>query len=156
MANNKLTVKQKLFVEAMANPQTKTQTEAAVKAGCPPKNARITASRWLTKANILEAIEKRKEKALAHAEVTPEEVIGFAAFQMRSSIDDVLDSSGSFDIEKARANGAIDVVKKFRDITKTITNSEGNLVTMKTTEIEMMSGQEGWKELGKYLGLSKK
>jgi len=48
----------------MAHPQTKNQTQAAITAGYPPKSARITASRWLTKANISEAIEKRKREVM--------------------------------------------------------------------------------------------
>jgi hypothetical protein len=69
----------------MAHPQTKNQTQAAITARCPPKSALLTASRWLTKANILEAIEKRKLEVMDYAQVTPEEVLGSAVFQMRSS-----------------------------------------------------------------------
>ncbi len=148
---DKLTTQQQRFVAEMAMPEVKSQTEAAVNAGCPPKNARITACRWLTKANIRQAIEERKKRAISNAGVTPEEVLGSTVFQMRSSMADVLDESGSFDIEKARATGAIDVVKKYHSKT-TIDAKTGNKVTI--TEIEIYSPAEALKEVAKYIGLN--
>jgi len=155
MAKNKLTVQQKRFVEAMAHPGTKSQHEAAIAAGCPPKNARITASRWLTKANILNAIAERRRKVVVRAGVTPEEVIGFAAFQMRSSIEDVLDESGSFDLAKARATGAIDIVKKIKQETTTIKRRDGAIQTTAKVEIEVLPSSDGRRALAEYMGVKK-
>ncbi len=151
MNKKKLTLQQAKFVEAMAHPQTKSQTQAAIAAGCPPKTARITASKWLTKANIIEAIETRKSRAIANAGITPEEVLGSAVSQMRSSINDVLDESGSFSLEKARASNAIDFVKKHKETTKTFTNKDGAVTTVKTIEIEMLSNQDGRREVANYI-----
>lgn len=151
MNKKKLTIQQAKFVEAMAHPQTKNQTQAAIAAGCPPKTARITASKWLTKANILEAIRKRKRKVMEYAQVTPEEVLGFAAFQMRSSIADVLDDNGTFSLEKARATGAVDLIKKHKETMKTFTNKDGNTEEIKTVEVEMLTNQDARKEVAKYL-----
>lgn len=150
-ATDKLTTQQQKFVEAMAMPDVKSQTEAAVKAGCPPRNARITACRWLTKANIRQAIEERKKRAIGNAGVTPEEILGSTVFNMRSSMADVLDESGSFDIEKARATGAIDVVKKYHSKT-TVDAKTGNKVII--TEIEIYSAADARKEVAKYIGLN--
>ncbi len=66
---------------------------------------------------------------------------------------DVLDESGSFDIEKARATGAIDVVKKYRSKT-TLDAKTGDTVTI--TEIEIYSAAEALKEVAKYIGLNDK
>ena len=149
------TRQQERFIENMANPAIKSQTEAAVKAGCPPKNARITASKWLTKANIRTAIQERKQRALDHAQVTPEEVLGSAVFQMRSSIDDVLDDEGSFDIRRARETGAVDLLKKHKETVRTTYKQDGDIETIKTVEVELLTNQDARKEVASYLGLEK-
>jgi hypothetical protein len=148
------TPQQEKFIEAMADPNTKNPTEAARKAGCPAKNARITASRWLTKANISEEIRERKERALAHHRLTPEEVLGSAAFQMRSSMADVLDDDGSFSIEKARATGAVDLIKRHKETIRTINHKDGSTETVKTVLIELLTNQDGRKEVADYIGFS--
>lgn len=145
-----LTRREKKFVEAMADSRVKTQTEAAVKAGYSPLTARIIASQKLTKLNILEAIERRKQKVIEHADVTPEEVLGSAVFQMRSSIDDVLDERGEFNLEKARATGAIDLVKKYKIRTR-IESETGNKEIL--TEIELYSPADARKEVANYISL---
>lgn len=152
MTAKKLTIKQKRFVNEMANPKIRNQTEAAIKAGCPPKNARITASRWLTNANILTAIEKRKQRALAHTGITPEEILGRAAQNMRVSVDDLLNENGAFDLEKARETGAIDDVKKYKSFAR-IDAETGNCIIK--TEIEMYSSADARKEVARYIGLDK-
>lgn len=52
----KLTKRQAKFVEAMVDPKVKTQTDAAIKAGYKPNSARSTASEYLTKPNIQQAL----------------------------------------------------------------------------------------------------
>jgi len=151
----KTTTQQAKFIEAMSDPNTKNQTQAAIKAGCPPKTARITASKWLTKANILDAIDERKKRVIAHSDITPEEVIGGAAFQMRSSMDDLLDENGSFSIEKARATGAVDLLKRHKETNRTISHKDGTTETVKTVQIEILTNQDGRKELAEYIGLDK-
>lgn len=149
----RLTRREKRFVEAMADPRVKTQTEAAVRAGYSPSTARIIASQKLTKLNISEAIERRKEKAIAHARVTPEEVLGSAVFQMRSSIDDVLDEGGQFDLEKARATGAIDLVRKYRTLTRIEPNTGSREIL---TEVELYSPADARREVASYIKIDKK
>ncbi len=149
----KLTHRQSKFVEAMAHPNTKNQTQAAVMAGCPNSTARIQASKWLTNPNISEAIERRKQRALAHALVTAQEVLGSAAFQMRSSMADVLDDTGSFSIERARETGAVDLLKKHKETCRTIHSKDGGYETIKTVEVEMLTNQDGRKEVANYIGL---
>lgn len=151
MTKKKLTTQQSKFVEAMANPRTKNQTQAAIAAGCPPNSARVQASKWLTKANISEAVEQRKQRAIRHARITSEEVLGSAVFNMRSSMDDVLDESGSFSLEKARATGAIDIVKKLKETITT--DKKGD--TKRVLEIELLSPADARKEVADYIGNKK-
>ncbi len=70
---------------------------------------------------------------------------------MRSSIVDVLDDNGSFSLEKARATGAIDLIKKQRKTTKTFTDKDGNTEIIKTVEIEMLTNEDARKEVAKYI-----
>jgi phage terminase small subunit len=152
MPRKKLTHQQKKFVEAMANPKTKNQTQAAIAAGCPPNSARVQASKWLTKANISEAIEHRKQRAILHSRITPDEVLGSAAFNMRSSMDDLLDDSGTFSLEKARETGAIDIVKKLKETITT--NRKGE--TIKVLELELLSSADARKEVANYMGFGQR
>ena len=149
----KLTYQQSKFVEAMAHPNTKNQTQAAIMAGCPNSTARIQASKWLTNPNISEAIAYRKQRALAHCKVTPEEVLGSAAFQMRSSMNDLLDDTGSFSIERARETGAIDLLKKHKETTRTIYDKEGGCEVTKTVEVEILTNESARKDVANYIGL---
>ncbi|MBS1796791.1 MAG: terminase small subunit [Acidobacteria bacterium] len=148
MRRTKPTQQQSRFIEAMSDPNTKNQTEAAIKAGCPPASARVTASKWLTKYNIRDAIDARRKRALEQQYVTRQEVLGSAVFQMRSSIDDVLDDYGLPSIEKARQTGAIDLIRKIE--TKVSLDAEtGNREI--TYKIEMLTSQDARKEVARYL-----
>ena len=153
----KPTKRQEAFIENMANPSIKTQTEAYQLAypNVAYETAMVNSSKLLRNAKISDAIEQRKKRAILHAGVTPEEVLGGAAFQMRASIDDVIADDGSFSLEKARTTGAIDLVKKLKETTKTITDKHGNSETIKTVEVEMLTNQDGRKEVANYIGLEK-
>ncbi len=70
MTEKKLTVKQKKFVKSIAS--GKSATEAAIKAGYSKRSAKVTASRALTKANIVKAVEKEVDSAAKKAGVSPE------------------------------------------------------------------------------------
>jgi hypothetical protein len=51
------------------------QTECAIRAGCPPAGAHVTASRWLQNPKIIAAIQERQEETAAAAGITPEWVL---------------------------------------------------------------------------------
>lgn len=156
MSRKQLPKAQAQFVENMADPAVKNQTQAYMKAyHCTYDTARANAPRLLANACISDAIAHRKQRAIAHSRVTPEEVLGNAAFQMRSSIDDVLDDEGSFDIRHARETGAIDLVKKHKETVRTINKQDGGTETIKTVEVEMLTNQDGRKEVANYIGLEK-
>ena len=156
MSKNQLPKTQQQFVENMANPAVKNQTQAYQLAyDCSYNTARANAPRLLANACISQAIEHRKQRAIAHSRVTPEEVLGNAAFQMRSSIDDVLDDEGFFNIERARETGAADLIKKYKETIRTIHKEIGETEIIKTVEVELLPNQDARKEVANYIGLEK-
>lgn len=151
------TKQQQAFIENMADPTIKTQTEAYLKAypNVSYRTAMANSSRMLRNAMILNAIEDRKQRAIAHCRVSPEEVLGGAAFQMRSSIDDILGDDGSFSIEKARTTGAVDLIKRHKETIRTVSDKQGRTATIKIVEVEMLTNQDGRKEVAEYIGLNR-
>jgi hypothetical protein len=111
-SDDELTPMQEKFAGEMVNPETKNATQAAIKAGASQKTARSIASRWLTKANIRNAIERRRKEFAETSKITAEEVFGSVIREMLVSIDDVLGENGRFDIKKARRTGAIHYVRE--------------------------------------------
>lgn len=140
----KLTIRQEKFVEAIVDPETKSQSEAAIKAGFPVDTARITASQLLTNPNIRERIEQRKAEMAKYANIHADLVFGGTALRATASIDDALDEQGRFDIEKARETGVIHQIKR---ITRT-PNKYGESVS-----IELYGKDAAQDKLGQYLGL---
>jgi hypothetical protein len=114
----------------------------------------VDAYRILENPRISAAIQRRRQRALDHHHVTPEEVLGFAVFQMRGSVDDLLSEEGSFSIEKARETGAVDLIKKHKETIKIFTGEDG-IETTKTVEVELLTNQDGRKEVASYIGLTK-
>jgi len=108
----KLTSRQLALIEQLADPKLKSNTQAAIAAGYSPKIARQQVCDSLALPHITQAVQKRIARARAFYHVEPEEIIGSTVFQMRSSMDDVLDVNGSFSITKARETGAIDLLAK--------------------------------------------
>ncbi len=139
-----LTTRQERFIKEMASPNIKSATEAAIKAGYSAENARIIASENLTKLNITAEIEKRKKQLAALAGVDKAQIIGAAARSAFASIDDALDESGHFDIDKARRTGAIHLVKK---LTRVHTRYGENV------SVEFYSASEARQELADYFGV---
>lgn len=148
----KLTTRQQRFVNELANPKNKSQAEAARKAGYSKKTAKQIASENLTKPYLSSAFAERRARAIANHEVTPEEVLGSAVFQMRTTIEDLLDDNGSFDYNKARGNGSISAVKKL-EIEETRQIATGDIV--RKTKVELNSNQDARKEVANYIGLEK-
>lgn len=141
------------MVEELANPNTKSVADAARKAGYAPSTVRSTVYSAVSDPYISEAIQNRRQRAIAHCEVSPEEVLGSAAFQMRSSVNDMLNKRGSFSIEKARETGAVDLIKKHKETIKTFTDNKGNTETTRTVEVEIQPNSDGRKEVANYIGL---
>lgn len=151
---SKLTTKQKKLVVELANPKTKSIAEAGRNAGFAEASVRSTVYGLLNDPFISEQVQKRRQRALAHHQVMPEEVIGSAVFQMRSSMRDVLDDDGSYSFDKACETGAIDLLKKHKETFREIKDNKGiTIETVKTVEVELLSNQDGRKEVANYIGV---
>lgn len=140
----RLTKRAEDFIEAMADPSVKSQSEAALRAGYSDKSARQEGSRLMTNADIREAIEQRKAELANIAAVKAETIIGAAVVQGLTSIDDCLDVNGRFDISRARRTGA---VHRIKSISRT-RNKFGESI-----RFEMYSAESARRELADYLRL---
>lgn len=140
----KLTKRQQRFVEAVADPNVKSNAEAARRAGYSPKTAGEIAKENLQKPYIFEAIEKRKARLAELARVTDEHILGATAEIAFSSIEDALDDSGYFDFKKAKQNGSVALIKK---ITRNPTKYG------ETVAIEFYPKDAAQARLGEYKGM---
>lgn len=138
--------KVKKFVEGAAS--GKKGPDAVIDAGWNQtrKAARVTASRLLSNANILEAVEKRKAEALSRAGITTDEIVGSIAEIATASLADV-DSNDEF-LRKAKANGVDHLIKKV----KVIYDKQGNITSR---EYEMYSRLEALDKLLDVRGAKK-
>ncbi len=150
-----LTPRQKRLVENLANPKTESVSQAALDAGYSPSTATSLIYALVRAPHIQSAVQRRMKRALAHAHVTPEEVIGRTAENMRTSIDDCLDKDGRFDVKKARRTGAIDYLKKVKVTTRTVQSGDDPPAVIEQTEFELLSPADARKELANYMGLVK-
>lgn len=141
---HKLSVKAERFVEALVDPETTSQKQAAIIAGYAEKNAHKEASRLLTNVDIRAAYEKRKAELAKAANITKEAIIGAAAINAMATIDDALDEYGHFDIQKARKTGAIHSIRTI----KRTPNKFGESV-----HVEFYSAADARKEVAEYLGI---
>lgn len=149
-----LSPRQERLVTALLDPNIKTTQEAALAAGYTPNTAKTKVYALVRAPQIRREVERRRERALAHSNVTIEEIIGRAAENMRLSLDDCLDKDGVFDIKKARRTGAIDYLKKVKIVTKQVTGADEIPLTIDTYEIEAYSASDARKELAGYLRLT--
>lgn len=140
----KLTKRQQKFVETASDPNIKSNTEAARRAGYSKHTAREAAVENLAKPHIFEAIEKRKAKLAELAQVTQLQILGATAEIAFASIEDALDDNGHLDIAKAKKNGSISLIKK---ITRN-PNKYGE-----TVAIEFYPKDAAQARLAEYLGM---
>ncbi len=140
----KLSVKEKRFIEQMANPAVKSQTQAAKNAGYSVKNAKQIANENLTKPYILDAIQKRKQHFAEAAGVNEKNVLGATVVIAFGDIADALDDRGCFDYEKAKQTGATALIKR---ITRNDTKYGENV------SVEFYSKADALGKLGEYLGM---
>ena len=69
----KLTGRQQAFVTEYLKDGNGTQ--AAIRAGCKPNSAHVTASRWLRKVKVKTTIQEGTNRAAERAEITRAEVL---------------------------------------------------------------------------------
>jgi phage terminase small subunit len=138
-----LTHKQQRFVEGVTRHGN--GARAAREAGYSAKTARQIAEENLTKLDISEAIERRRTDLMRRAQIHTDVIIGSLAEIALASLGDVLDDSGKFSIERARANGVDHLLKKVK-----VTERIGGEVVY---EYEMYSRLEALNQLRDTFGM---
>lgn len=135
--SDKLTTKQRLFVEAyLANPNA---TDAARKAGYKGNDNTLAqvGKENLRKPYIAALIGERVEQAAMSAD----EVLSRLSEHARASLFDVIDADGNFDLEMARQRGKDHLLKKFK-----VTYTKEGM----TREYEIHDPQAALVHLGRY------
>lgn len=142
------------FVEAVA--QDKSGVDAVLEAGWSQtrKAARVTASRLLSNANIAERVERRKAEAMRRAQIHTDVIVGSLAEIATSSLCDVLDENGEFDINKARENNTDHLIKKLKITKRTILGGEEESGILETKyEFEMYDRLNALNQLRDNFGM---
>ncbi len=142
------------FVENIA--QGKKRPDAVIDAGWNQtrKAARVTASRLLSNANILERVERRKEEAMRRAQIHTDIIVGSLAEIATASLADVLDDNGEFDLQAARDKGTDHLIKKLRVKTRYYSNGAGKNPDKEVThEYEMYSRLDALNQLRDNFGM---
>lgn len=146
----KLTPKRERFVaEVIRNGGN--GTKAAIAAGYAPSSAHVRAAELVKNSNILERIQRAKERA----GITPEIVTGVLAQQLLGDMADVLDDQGHFDYALAKERGATAHLHKLKIKKRDIYNSGEFAGVEVTHELEMYSSQGAAKILAGTMGMNK-
>ena len=139
VAEAKVRAQRQAFVEHYL--ETWNATEAAKRAGYSTESARQQGSRLLTNVDIRDAIEAR----LSAIAMGPNEVLARLGDHARASLDDMLDRSNSLDLNAARANGKLHLIKKIKR--REWYDQDGNRTV--TTEVELHDAQAALVHLGR-------
>jgi hypothetical protein len=145
-----LTPKQKKFVEGVVKHGN--ATKAAKDAGYSAKTARFIASENLTKPNILELVEKRREEAMRRAQIHTDVIVGSLAEIATASLADVIPEDEF--MARARELGTDHLVKKLKVKTRYISNGPGKEPDREVThEFEMYSRLDALNQLRDNFGM---
>jgi hypothetical protein len=126
--------------------QGKKRPDAVIDAGWNQsrKAARVTASRLLSNANILKAVEKRKAEAMRRAQIHTDVIVGSLAEIATASLADV--SPDDEFLKKAKTLGTDHLIKKVK------INYDGKGV-IKSREYEMYSRLDALSQLRDTFGM---
>ena len=138
-----LTNRNELFISHYL--RTWNATQAAIEAGYSPKTAYSHGQRLLKNVEIAAAIRERIDSAAMSAD----EVLARLAEHGRADMDDIIDSDGELDLEKARAAGATRLIKKLIVSERTIYQKDGGEIYTKRTTVELHDSQAALALLGK-------
>jgi len=134
-----LTDKQRAFITEYL--QSLNATQAAKRAGYSEKSARQIGSENLAKPDIQAVVEQfLSENAMPAAEV-----LFHLSEVARGDVIDLLDDNGAVDIAKAKANGKVRLIKKYKKRTRT-----RGKITIVTTEVEMVDRLQALEMLCQY------
>lgn len=139
-----LSPRQNRFVEKVVSGDTLTDAYLEAYPNSAKAGARRSASRLMTNVDIVQEIERRKADAARAAQVNEQQIIGELIRVAFGSIGEVLDSDGEFDVEKARRNGSLGLVKR-------ISTSRNRFGVNRT--IEMYSKMDALAKLAEYIGV---
>lgn len=144
---NNLTRKQSLFVDFYI--QTLNATESARLAKYAKPNTQ--GPRLLQNPAIEEEIETRLAKHHASAE----EVLAVLSSQMRGSMDDFIEidevtGDPAIDLQKAKKQGKLGLLKEFETLKKSYINSDGDETITERVKIKLHDPQSAAVHLGKY------
>jgi phage terminase small subunit len=143
MSSKALNPKQEAFCNAYM--LTFNGSKAAVTAGYSPSTAAATASRMLTKSNIIEALAERREIANQVAGVTQERVIKELARIGFADIRGVIDDDGGMRQPSEWSDATAATVSSVE------ISSAGDMVTLH--KIRTYDKIQALDKLGKHLGL---
>lgn len=123
--------------------------QAAKAAGYSIDSAYAIASENLRKPEIARRIQQRIAEATT---LTPNEIIGTLASQMRADMTDCLDEEGNIDLDRIKQQGLGHLVKRLR-VRRTYEGScEGKLVA-EVVDVELHDAQAAAAKLASLMGL---
>lgn len=124
--NSVLTEKQKLFCREYA--KTGNGKQSAIKAGYAPKNAHVTASKFLTKSNIQEEISRLNERAEKKSIMDAQEVMELYSAIARGEVKDQFGLDASL---ADRIKAMNELAKRTVDIENRLKGTPDNVVQIK-------------------------
>jgi phage terminase small subunit len=136
-------MQRKFCDEMLSQPmEAKNQTLAAINAGAKPKNAAITASKWLRISKVQEYLRERLDESRALVETRTgrtvadlAECLEYLTTVKRARIGDYLTDSGEVDIQAIK-NAPAGLIRKIK--VRSTTDAEGQVYAQH--EIELESG----------------
>lgn len=135
-----LTNKQRVFIEQYLICWN--ATEAARRAGY--KVPRQEGSRLLSNADVMRAISER----LANLKMQADEVLARLTDHARGSLSDFINEAGEIDLDKARQDDKLHLLKKYK-----VTERKVKGIAERTVEVELYDAQAALVHLGKHLKL---
>ncbi|MAS33560.1 MAG: terminase small subunit [Anaerolineaceae bacterium] len=150
-----LTHKQQLFVDAYL--RCWNATRAAIEAGYSEKTARQQGSRLLTNVDVQDAIQKK----MAESAMNTNEVLYHLAQIARGDVTDLTDDRGLPNLQKAKALGKSNLIKKVRIKRAIVEASESDDASGDGPVLEYEGMVEGYDRLkaleliGRSLGIFK-
>lgn len=142
--SNSLTPKQKLFIKFYL--QTSNGTESARLAGYAGNDVTLGA---VASENLRKPLIRSELTRIFNPIADAEEVLARLTKYSRSSIADVLDGSGAFDIDYAKANHSDDLIKKLKIKRRIIPVKDGEPEVEVTHELEIHDAKDATIQLAK-------
>jgi phage terminase small subunit len=146
-----MTDRQKTFARLLATDPLGNKTKAALGAGCPPKSASATATKWLKKAAVKAEIEQIQARTAQKLDISAEKVlaglakVAFLDVRKAFNEDGSLKSVHELDDETAGAVAGIEHEKLFEHFGKGQAKHVGT-----TTKIKFSDRIKALELLGKW------